>query len=351
MSRKHLFVGSLVFLVFAGVICYFWLKSAPPESTATSTPAVEVPPKFLPDGRPTPVDLGAAKRGVKEDFGPDTNAILAFADALMKPFDFVGRVIDQNGNPVPNANVQWGANNNPDPYQSGTRGQAVSDSNGFFSIDSKGIGLYIEVSKVGYDKVPSELGGGKRGSYGGFVTGGHLGNTDSPMGTKNNPSLFVLRKMAETVPLIKSENFVRVPRNGSPVGIKLESAQVASNGDITVEAWTNDETKDEAGHYDWRCRITVPNGGLVERGDQFAFEAPVDGYKPSDEINMPRTAERWKPQESREYFVKLVDGRFARVRLEMVAGGDNFVSISCFLNPAPGSRNLEFDPAKVVKSP
>lgn len=351
MSRKRLWVGSVLFLVLAGVISYFWLKSASPENAATSTPAVEVPANFLPDGRPAPVDPGAAQRGVKEDFGPDTNAILAFAAALMKPFTFVGKVVDQNGDPVPNANVQWGANNNPDPYKSGTRGQTLSDSGGFFSINSNGIGLYVEVAKVGYDRVPSELGGGNRGSYGGFVTGGHLGNTDSPMGTKDNPSIFVLRKMGETVALIKSENFVRVPRNGSPVGIKLENAQAASNGDITVEAWTNDETKNEAGHYDWRCRISVPSGGLVERKDQSAFEAPADGYKPFDEINMPRTAERWKPQESREYFVKLADGRYARIRFEMVAGGDNFVSITSYLNPTPGDRNLEFDPAKVVKSP
>ena len=350
MSRKRLLVGSVVLLLVIGAICYLWLKPAPLTSGA-STQATQALVKTLPDGRPAPVDPDAAKRGVKEDFGPDTNSILAFADALMKPFDFVGRVIDQNGNPVPNASVQWGANNNPSPYKSGTRGQTQSDSGGFFSINSNGIGLYVEVAKSGYDSVPSELGGGKRGSYGGFVTGGHLGNTDSPMGTKDNPSLFVLRKMGETVALINAENFVRVPRNGSPVGIKLENAQAASNGDITVEAWTNDETKNEAGHYDWRCRISVPNGGLVERKDQSAFEAPAGGYKPFGEINMPRTAECWKPQESREYFVKLADGRYARIRFEMVAGGDNFVSITSYLNPTPGNRNLEFDPAKAVKSP
>ena len=351
MSRKRLFLGSLVLLVLAGVICYFWLKSSPPESAATSNPAGEAPLKLLPDGRPAAVDPDAAKRGVKEDFRPDTNAIMAFAAALMKPFHFVGKVVDQNGEPVPNANVRWGANNSPDPYKSGTRGETTSDANGFFFIDSTGIGLFAEVSKPGYDHIPSELGGGKRGSSGGFVTGGRLGKSDSPMGTRDDPSIFVLRKMGETVPLIKSENFVRVQRNGSPVGIKLESAQVASDGDIIVEAWTNDETKDGAGHYDWRCRITAPNGGLIERGGQFAFEAPVNGYKPSDEINMPRTAERWKPQESREYFVKLTDGRYARIRFEMVAGGDNFVSITSYLNPTPGNRNLEFDPAKAVKSP
>jgi hypothetical protein len=345
MSRKRLLVGSVVLLLVIGAICYLWLKPAPLTSGA-STQATQASVKTLPDGRPAPVDPDAAKRGVKEDFGPDTNAILAFAAAMMKPFELIGKVVDQNGEPVPGATIDWGANNNPDPYASGTRGSTTTDATGMFSVRSHGLDVYAKASKEGYATFFSDNRKKIRGSDGGFKNGGFLGNTDLPMGTKDAPAILVLRKMGETVALINAENFVRVPRNGSPVGIKLENAQAASNGDITVEAWTNDETKNEAGHYDWRCRISVPNGGLVERKDQSAFEAPAGGYKPFGEINMPRTAECWKPQESREYFVKLADGRYARIRFEMVAGGDNFVSITSYLNPTPGSRNLEYDPNK-----
>ena len=59
--------------------------------------------------------------------------------------------------------------------------------------------------------------------------------------------------------------------------------------------WTADQAKDAKQHYEWRCRISVPKGGLVERKDQFDFEAPVDGYKPSDEIVMLQAAEKWQP--------------------------------------------------------
>lgn len=351
MTRNRIIFSLAVLLSLVGLPVYLWLKPAVRTTAVGSTSIDQTPVKTLSNGLPAPVDPNATKRGVNESFGPDTKAIFAFAEALMKPFKFVGKVVDQYGRPVSNANVDWGANSNPDPNKSGKRGQTTSDANGIFLIDSNGIGLHVEVSKAGYDRIPSEPGRGKRGSYGGFVTGGHLGNTDSPMGTKDAPSMFVLRKMGEAVSLLRTENFVRVPRNGSPVEIKLDTAQPTSNGDLKIEAWTNEQAKNEAGHYDWRCRISVPNGGLIERTDQLIFEAPVDGYSPSDEINMPQTSERWNPQEAREYFVKLADGRYARIRFEMVAGGDNFVSVNAYLNPKPGDRNLEFDSANAVKLP
>lgn len=350
MSRNRKITAALLLLVLVGLAVYFWPKPAPTTTTVAPPPVVQTPVKTLSDGRPAPVDPSAIKRGVKESFGPDTNSILAFAAALMKPFKFFGKVIDQHGNPVPNANVIWGANNNPDPNKSGTRGQTTCDANGFFSINSNGIGLHVEVSKTGYDRVPSELGGGKRGSYGGFVTGGHLGNTDSPMGTKDAPSIFVLRKMGETAPMIHvAERAVQVPKNGSSVGVNLETGQPTGQGSLKVQCWTNDQTKDNQGHYDWKCLLTVSGGGLIERTDNTVFEAPAEGYQES--VELTPSPEKWASNVERQYFVKLSNDRYARINFRMRTGGEHFFVLESFLNPKPGSRNLEFDPAKAVKSP
>jgi hypothetical protein len=315
------------------------------QTTPSPVPTQTVPPSA---GRPTPVSAGVSNPNEPIKNEPDQNAILAMAKELLKPISFWGKVVDEKGSPVTGANVEWAANNNPDPYGTGNKGDAVSDSDGMFSVQSQGIGLYVKVSHPAYYEVPTRM-RGKRGSSGGFSNADKLGNTDSPMGTRDNPAIFVLRKKGETVSLIRAENFVRVSRNGSPTEITLATAQPASGGDLKVEAWTNDQAKNAAGRYDWRCRLSVRNGGLIERKDRFDFEAPVDGYKPFDEINMPQVAEQWRPQESREYFVKLADGRYARIRFEMVAGGDNFFSINSYLNPTPGNRNLEFDPNKPVR--
>jgi hypothetical protein len=107
--------------------------------------------------------------------------------------------------------------------------------------------------------------------------------------------------------------------------------------------------RDAERHYNWHCRVSVRDGGLIKRNGQFDFEAPKTGYKSSDEIVMSQTAERWQPQGERQYFVRLHDGRYARVHLKMVAQGDHFFRLESYLNPS-GSPNLEFDPSKTVKS-
>lgn len=340
MKRLRLLIVLLCVLVIGSAV---YIATTPQRSTTPPSPVVQTPvPDRTPtaaNALPTPVN-GQPPTGGPVKNEPDRNAILGFAKELMKPISFWGKVVDEKGNPVEGAAMEWIANNNPNPYGTGTKGSTTSGADGMFSVQSHGIGLYVKASHPDYYEMPTKM-RGKRGSYGGFSNAEKLGNTDSPMGTQDDPAILVLRKKGELVPLIKAENFVRVPRTGSPVEIKLETAQPAAGGDLKVEAWTNDQAKNAAGHYDWRCRISVPNGGLIERKGQFDFEAPADGYKPSDEINMPQLAERWQPQESREYFVKLADGRFARVQIEMVAGGDHFFSISSYLNPTPGSRNLE----------
>ncbi len=342
--------SALLIFAFAILIVCLWLAMGPTGSPLDLTSAAQVGVKSLPDGRPAPVDLDATQRGVKDDFGPDTNAIMAFAAALMKPFEFHGKVVDQYGNPVSDANVKWGAANNPDPYKSGTRGTTQAGSQGHFSISSNGIGLHVEVSKPGYDRVPSELGGGKRGSYGGFKHGGPMGNTDFPMGTKDSPSIFVLRKMGETVPLVHiAEQSVLVPKNGSAVGVDLETGQTTNEGTLKVQCWTNDRIQNSEGQYEWKCAISVPGGGLVERTGESVFESPADGYQES--VQLTPSPAKWASNVEREYFVKLPDGCFGRINFRMRTGGEHFFVIESFLNPTPGDRNLEFDPAKAVTVP
>ncbi len=116
-------VVNLLLLGFIGLAVYFWLKPAPATTVVGSTPVDQTPVKILPDGRPAPVDPDAAKQGKKESFGPDPAAMLAFATAMIKPFELVGKVVDQYGDPVPLADVTWGANNSLDTNKSGTRGQ------------------------------------------------------------------------------------------------------------------------------------------------------------------------------------------------------------------------------------
>jgi hypothetical protein len=142
---------------------------------------------------------------------------------------------------------------------------------------------------------------------------------------------------------------VKVPKNGSPVGINLANGG-RTNGPnrLQIEAWTQDQSKDEQGRYPWRCRISIPGGGLVEREEQFAFEAPPAGYRESDEVVMEPNDTKWKKRFKKDYFAKLPDGTYARFQFEFTSGGEHFFMVESYLNPKPGSHNLEYDPEKQV---
>ena len=344
-------VGAAMLIV--AVALYWWFKPQPAHPPLAAKPSVDASqaptqatPANSPSAAPTQQTVIAP---VKNE--PDTNQQKAFMAALITPFSFWGKVIDHKGNPVGGATVEWSANNNPNPYGSGTKGRTESDADGMFSVTSFGIGMYAKVSKDGYGQIPTEL-RGQRGSSGGFSNAGKLGNTDSPMGTRSDPAIFILRKKGDAAELIHvTERPVKVPKNGAPVEIALETGQAvpAGQGDLRIECWTEDQKRDAQGNYPWRCRVSVPGSGLMKREGEYDFEAPADGYQPHDDITPPE--ERWSAKAERQYFVKMADGHFARVNLRMRTGGEHFVVIESYFNPKPGSRNLEYDPGKQAAAP
>jgi hypothetical protein len=102
--------------------------------------------------------------------------------------------------------------------------------------------------------------------------------------------------------------------------------------------------------FDWRCGITVIHGGLQPYKDEFPFKAPLDGYAPFEEIDMPVSLkEDWGNSAKRNYFVRLANGNYARMTFEIIPGGGHIILLDSYLNPS-GSRNLEFDPNKIVQT-
>jgi len=263
--------------------------------------------------------------------------------AFNAPIVFYGKVEDQFGAPVPDAGIEYSVANRY--FGESTRVDGgKSDEQGLFSkFGMAGAGVYVSVFKEGY------YGNGSKSARS-FGYGTPSG--DQPP-SKEHPALFVLQKMGSTEPLIKVEAYVPIPRDGTPVEVSLRHSRVkdtsgSKHGDLRVEAWTDDTHKDEHRRYDWRCRVSILDGGFAERTGEFAFEAPIDGYTPIFEFAMPRTTARWTNSVEREWFLCLADGCFARIRFKMAAGGDHFFFVESYLNPKPGSRNLEFDPAKAI---
>ena len=287
--------------------------------------------------RPKPV----SKSPTQDNPSAEGIAASSYLAAFLTPMSFWGRVVDEKGNPVPRARVKLGANNNPNPMGGGTYYERITDANGLFSItDAYGISLSVEVSREGYYSTERSRG-----------TANYVlkNNTDIPVPTAKAPAIFVLRKMGETVQLIRvAPRPVSVPKNGSPVEVSLRTGQPGAADRLKLECWTEDQNKDAQGQYNWRCRLSVPGGGLVERTNQWDFEAPPNGYQSAQEITMSQSAEKWKKGVDKQYFAKLPGDYYARFTFGLTTGGEHFFVIESYLNPTSGSRNLEYDPDKSV---
>jgi Carboxypeptidase regulatory-like domain len=134
------------------------------------------------------------------------------------PITFYGKVIDQNGDPVPGATVNYTAMDKFDAP--GSQYEGKSDANGFFSISGIGsAALSVGVRKGGYYMIHGK-------SAGAFAYGVGPDSTRSEPPTKDNPAIFVLQKMGIAEPLIPlSTGGIKVPKNGTPVSIDLATGQ------------------------------------------------------------------------------------------------------------------------------
>lgn len=266
--------------------------------------------------------------------------------AYATPIYFYGKVVDESGEPIEGALAKLIAADSP--IENGTAYERVSDNQGLFSVTgARGAGIVIYVSKLGYHSTKQ--------SQGRYVYGG-VPSSDAPSNpTNNTPAVFVLRKMNTPASLIKLKTgSVMIPQNGQPVKLSLrrERAKLLSNapeGDLQFELWS--DFVEGAREYNWRFRMIVSGGGWIERTDAYAFEAPAEGYASVFEVSMPMGADSWRPRLEKGFFLRLADGSYARVVLNAITGDNHFIVLESYLNPKAGDRNLEFDPAKVVKPP
>jgi len=261
-------------------------------------------------------------------------------DEWRTPIEFYGKVVDENTNPVANADVHfvWTDLSLKGNSDKGT----TSDGNGLFSLHNEtGKHLMVQVSKQGYY------------SYQPFGAAFfYAGENQNFAPDAANPITFRLKKKGVAEPLVHVQlpmggpKGFRIGKDGTTVEISLTNGKAVppGQGDLRVQCWTDNQGKASGERYDWKCQISVPSGGLLQSTNELDFQAPLDGYQTVDTIDMRADLETdWSSHASRNYFLKLANGNYARMNFEMVAGGDHFFQLESFLNPS-SSRSLEFDP-------
>jgi hypothetical protein len=256
-----------------------------------------------------------------------------------QPINFYGKVVDENGTPVPGANIHFTWN---DLSPQGTsHADTSSDESGLFSLtDRQGKRLYVEISKDGY----YTSGNSRRAAFEYANPADGLFTPDAA-----NPVVFRLRKKGEAAQLIHGLKLFG-SREGTLSYVDLTTAKAALKplGDLTVECTRSERSADKK--FDWTFTLSVVSGGLIESTDEFMFLAPEAGYRSSFQISHRINDPDWTGREKHKFFVKSQDGQhYARIEITIIPdyGQNAAYDLEWYLNPN-GSRNLESDPDKTT---
>lgn len=310
------------------------LHVALPEEPAQHATAPK--PTLTITGAP-PAATAAAQAEDTLDGAPRDNVALAKA-IFAQPISVYGRVVDQFGQPIEGAKIRFGVHDKP--WERGSEYFRTSDADGRFEIDDvKGAAINTEVFKDGY--------------YNGNESR-RIFKPGEPT-SKKIPSVFVLYKKGEAEPVIyQSLDSMRLHQGVEIVHFDFKRARLLKSaegqGQMFVEIVSTPGL--ERGRY-WKYSISIKGGGLQKRTHEFAFSAPESGYIETiagEYGGQSPSGGEWRNSHSDDYFAMLSDGTKARFKIELGTKRENYMRISEFVyNPKPDSRNLEFDPTKVIK--
>ena len=248
------------------------------------------------------------------------------------PISFYGHIIDQNKQPVASARVhfQW-----TDLSRHGTsERETFSDNNGNFYLSGvQGKNLGVRITKEGY-YTPNKA---KAAAFE-FADPGER-NYYEP--DPRNPVTFTLRKRGVGEPLLKKSAEVVLSGDGSSASLDLATGKTSATGQLQIRSWKPWPPRPMSPPYDWKVELTIPDGGFIETNEEFALEAPQQGYERVFEVSMPANAGNgWRLSAERTVYFSYGEPKmYGRLKLR-TDGNSRYVFLDYVLNPT-GSRNLE----------
>ncbi len=268
------------------------------------------------------------------------------ARTSLQPIVFYGKVADQHGHPVAGVKVEasvkaprYFMDENWEKYFTTTNGDGRFQ---FSSLHGQDMGIFLE--KKGYEFKSNN----KRFSYSALTPAAERHRPDS-----SEPVVFKMWKQYGAEPLIKGDKFFGIKGDGTPFTIDLLNGRKTegkgNEGDLIV---TINQPQHIANgeKFNWSFTIEAISGGLIDAADtQYANEAPAKGYESQISQEVKTAGREWSEVVRKMLFVKSRSGnQFARVIAEIHANYQDAAvfSIHYLVNPKPGSRNLEYDPAK-----
>ena len=256
-----------------------------------------------------------------------------------KALDFYGKVVDQEGSPVAGVKIKAGVGLVINFERSGGKDYYTeTDAHGRFSfIGIHGSGVGFTLTKEGYfynQRLP--------------VTSRPKDYVPDP----DNPVIFPIWKLKGAEPMVHVEAHCGLAVDGSPMSFDLLTGKKTNGGDLVIRLVRNPVNIDRSKPFDWTLTLQINGGGLISVGTIYTNEAPVEGYKSSVTVSMSASEKNWSPSLVQTYFFKARNGQvYGRITANLMANyqpAPTHFEFEVYANPS-GSRNLEFDPANVVK--
>jgi hypothetical protein len=166
-----------------------------------------------------------------------------------------------------------------------------------------------------------------------------------------NQEGFLRNRLAKLPASLDSKDYTRLTSgglfqpstNGEAAYIDLKTGTIGwpGQGHLIVQCWVGPKGPKPLERFDWKCRLTVPAGGLIEFTNQLEITAPESGYRAVDEVDMPASlGSNWRFGMSKNYFLKLADGKYARIEFSFTPSNQQSVRIVSLINNS-GQRHLD----------
>jgi len=310
---SFLLLCAAIIVLMALVVWHVWRPAktsvpvaAPsqPMETLAATPAPSA--TNVPDSItghvtvPTPSNAVTVPRKSKEQ---ETLEILSTKNDV--PIIFYGKLEDQFGNPVVNAEVT-GSIIIYNGVRAGSEKVVVtSDANGFFQINhGKGESLGIMPRKAGYTLATADT------EFKYTKLNPHPYVPDA-----GNPTVIKMWKLQGAGSLVEINQTFKPPYTGEPIFFDLVAGTIVLNGgdlEVIVTREPGVITQRKQDHRDWSIKIVPVNGGIIGsdyRAAQVTFEAPADGYQDSFVVQMNHDDPGWFDNVQKVFFLTIRNGQ------------------------------------------
>ncbi|RRJ96216.1 carboxypeptidase regulatory-like domain-containing protein [Opitutaceae bacterium TAV4] len=348
MKIRLYIIGLLSVIIFLAwlYLPLVW-QNTPRIPVTTSSP----PPETSSSKAASPARSAQPKSMISSTGKPYTKEQLhEIMTSANQPISFFGKVIDQDGNPIPDVKVTFqirymkevgsiGIGDTFD-YPSVTTG-----SDGCFAITgAKGSVLAVKsLEKSGYE--PSEH--ATRGTY------WYWRDQDPYRPDADAPQIFRMWKQAGAEYLIRKSFVFHLKYDGTPTSFDLMTGKQKPDGDIRISVKRNPREL-QYGHknYEWNLKIEILTGGMIETDADQMYLAPTSGYQREIIFHMPANSTEWSNVKESKVYLNFDNYKYYgrghfRFRSMYDDSYPNFV-MNFFINPS-GSRNLEYDPLQNVE--